>query len=236
MKKQNINFEKQLNEAAKIAKVFVANQSTVQMMISKGEKIEKKFIYYEDYVDDLFKKKKELAVQLVKPIPMMREDLGSAILSSIYEEMRDSLALGMFPSAIMHSILLLEYAMRIRLYEERKKSDQNAKWKDVAGLLIRPLTAALLKAKVINKDQSIELNGFNDKIRNPYMHINIYELTKGLTIDVTGVNIIKEEVNRIKEFSVTENPHMWFAGKKKYDAKYVLGIMSYCVNYVNVIF
>ena len=67
------------------------------------------------------------------------------------------------------------------------------------------------------------------------MHINIYELTKGMTLDVTSVNILKEEVKRIEKFPVTENPHMWFAGKKKYDALNVLPIMKKCVNYVNAI-
>ena len=98
--------------------------------------------------------------------------------------------------------------MRIRVYKERQRADPNAKWEPVAGLLIRPLANALHKSDVINKEQKADLIEFNKNIRNPYMHINIYELTKGMTLDVTSVNIIKEEVKRIEKFPVTENPHM----------------------------
>jgi hypothetical protein len=235
MKNKSKDFKKELELATKNATVLVSNQDTIRSMEEKGEKIERKFITYKAYLEDLFTRKRKVALQLVTPIPKMRDNLGSAILQSIYEEMRDSLALGIFSSAIMHPILLLEYAMRIRVYKERQKADPNAKWEPVAGLLIRPLANALHKSVVINKEQKADLIGFNEKIRNPYMHINIYELTKGMTLDVTSVNIIKEEVERIEKSPVTENPHMWFVGKKKYDAMSVLPIMKKCVNYVNII-
>ena len=236
MNKKTIQFKKELEEATKLAKEIVASLNTTKVMDSKGEKVEQRFITYVEYIEDLFKRKRVRALMLVTPIPKMRDDLGSAVLQSIYEEMRDSLALGMFPSAIMHSILLLEYAMRIRVYKERQKSDPNSTWEDVAELKIRQLTAPLLKANALTNEQKIYLDEFNDNIRNPYMHINIYELTKGMTLDVTSVNIIEEEVKRIKEFPVTENPHVWYAGKKKYDAINVLPIMKKCVDYVNLMF
>jgi len=235
MKNKGIDFKKRLEMATKNATVIVSNPDTVKTMNKKGEKVERKFITYEEYIDDLFSKKRIVALQLVTPMPKIRDDLGSAVLQSIYEEMRDSLTLGIFSSAIMHSILLLEYAMRIRVYKERQKADPNAKWEPIAGLLIRPLANILQKSDVITKDQKQDLIEFNENIRNPYMHINIYEITKGMTLDVTSVNIIKEEVVRIKEFPVTENPPMWFAGKKKYDAMNVISIMKKCVDYVNII-
>lgn len=235
MKNISKDFKKELELATKNATVLVSNPDTIKSMEEKGEKVERKFITYEAYLEDLFTRKRKVALQLVTPMPKMRDDLGSAILQSIYEEMRDSLALGIFSSAIMHSILLLEYAMRIRVYKERQKADPNAKWEPIAGLLIRPLANALHKYDVISKEQKADLIEFNENIRNPYMHINIYELTKGMTLDVTSVNIIKEEVKRIEKFPVTENPHMWFAGKKKYDAMNVLPIMRKCVDCVNTI-
>ncbi len=235
MKNKSKDFKKELELATKNATVLVSNPDTIKSMEEKGERVERKFITYEAYLEDLFTRKRKVALQLVTPMPKMRDDLGSAILQSIYEEMRDSLALGIFSSAIMHSILLLEYAMRIRVYKERQKADPNAKWEPVAELLIKPLANMLEKSNVITNDQKQDIIEFNNNIRNPYMHINIYELTKGLTLDVTSVNIVNEEVKRIKAFPVTENPHMWFAGKKKYDAMNVLPIMRKCVDYVNTI-
>ncbi len=230
-----MNFNKKLTQATKNATVIVSNQNTLNSMKENSQKVEKRFITYEEYVKNLFDKKRKVALQFVTPIPKMRTGIGSAVLESIYEEIRDSLTLGIFSSAIMHSILLLEYAMRIRVYKERLKTDPNSKWEPVAGLLIRPLTIALYKSKVITENQKEDLIKFNENVRNPYMHINIYELTKGLTLDVTTVNIIREEVKRIKKLSVTENPHMWFAGKKKYDAINVLPIIRKCVDCVNMI-
>ncbi|PIR61961.1 MAG: hypothetical protein COU66_01035, partial [Candidatus Pacebacteria bacterium CG10_big_fil_rev_8_21_14_0_10_44_11] len=99
-----------------------------------------------------------------------------------------------------------------------------------------PLAHALLKAGIIDKDQKADLIKFNESIRNPYMHINIYELTKDVTLDATSVDIVKEEVKIMKDLPVTDYPHLWFAGKKKYDAMNVLPIMNKCVDYVNEIF
>ncbi|MDA1079342.1 MAG: hypothetical protein O2840_01475 [bacterium] len=236
MKKFSGAFKKQLEEVTKKSTTMVTNGVTMDMMGQKGEKVEEKFILYEDYIEELFKKKRAVAIQLVTPMPKMRIDIGNSVLHSIYEEIRDSLTLGMFPSAIMHSILLLEYAMRIKFYEKRQKSDPNAHWKDFAKLTIRQLTTPLRKAGVITKAEKNELDDFNDKIRNPYMHINIYELTKDVTLDVTSANIVKEEIKMMKDLPVTDKPFLWFAGKKKYDAMNVLPIMEKCVGYVNKIF
>ena len=149
--------------------------------------------------------------------------------------MRDSLTLGMFPSAIMHSILLLEYAMRVRVYKERQKADPNTEWKDIAGTLIRSLASDLHKARILDKKEKADLIEFNEGIRNPYMHINIYELTKDVTLDVTSVNIVNEEIKMMKDLPVTDKPFLWFAGKKKYDAISVIPIIKKCVGYVNKI-
>ncbi|MFH1971219.1 MAG: hypothetical protein ABIJ05_02445 [Patescibacteria group bacterium] len=236
MKKVSEEFKKKLEEVTKNSTTMVASQITMDIMGKKGEKVEEKFIPYEEYIDELFKKKRAVALQLVTPMPKMRADIGNSVLHSIYEEMRDSLALGMFSSAIMHSILLLEYAMRIKVYKERQKTDPNTEWKHVAGVLIRPLAGALYKAGVISKEEKEDLIEFNEGIRNPYMHINIYELTKGVKLDTTSVDIVKEEVKLMKDIPVTDKPFLWFAGKKKYDATNVLPIMEKCVGYVNKIF
>ena len=215
---------------------MVASGHTIEMLGKKGEKVEERFVSYGEYIEELFKKKRAIALHLVTPMPKMKADIGNSVLQSIYEEMRDSLALGMFPSAIMHSILLLEYAMRIKVYKERQKTNPNADWGNVAASRIRQLTTPLLKAGVITTIEKKDLDDFNDKIRNPYMHINIYELTKDVTLDVTSADIVKEEIKIIKDLPVIGKPSLWFAGKKKYDIMNTLPIMKKCVGYVNRIF
>lgn len=232
------NFRLELEDVVRKSTVVVGNPDTLKPVknINKDERVIKKFISYQSYIDGLFTKKKAVALQLVTPMPKMRDDIGSSVLQSIYEEMRDSLTLGMFSSAIMHSILLLEYSMRIRVYKERMKSNPNAEWSDIAGVLIKPLAQNLLDFKIIDKDQKADLIKFNEEVRNPYMHINIHELTKHITLDATSINIIKEEIKMMRDLSVTEYPYLWFAGKKKYDAINVIPIMKKCVDYVNTIF
>ncbi len=236
MKKVSEKFKKQLEEVTKNYTTMVASGVTMDIMDKKGEKVEETFTSYEEYIEKLFEKKRAVALQLVTPMPIMRNDIGNSVLHSIYEEMRDSLTLGMFPSAIMHSILLLEYALRIKFYKERQKTDPNAHWKDVAELKIRQLTTPLLKAGIITKEAKNDLDDFNDKTRNPYMHINVYELTKDVTLDATSVDIVNEEVKMLNDLPITDKPFLWFAGKKKYDAMNVLPIMRKCVGYVNKIF
>jgi len=153
MKKVSEKFKKQLEEVAKNSTTMVASGNTMEMMGKKGEKVEERFISYTEYIEKLFKKKQAVALQLVTPMPKMRTDTGNSVLHSIYEEMRDSLVLGMFPSAIMHSILLLEYAMRIKVYKERQKTDPNSLWKDVAAFKIRQLTTPLIKAGINTKTE-----------------------------------------------------------------------------------
>ncbi len=64
MNNKSIKFKKDLAEATKIATVIVANPNMIKTMNDKGEKVKERFITYEEYIEDLFKRKRAVALQL----------------------------------------------------------------------------------------------------------------------------------------------------------------------------
>ena len=55
MKKVSEEFKKQLEDMAKNSTTMVSNEKTMEIMGKRGEKVEKRFISYEEYIDELFK-------------------------------------------------------------------------------------------------------------------------------------------------------------------------------------
>lgn len=235
-KKKEKEFKQKTREAAKVAKRMIANPKTIEQLKKDGEKIEEKFITYESYLNKLYRERKRLAVDWLRNMPQMRPDTHNVVLNSLFETIREDIAFIKLDSAISNSILLLEYALRLKLYMYRQKIDPKSEWKNVASMKIRQLTAPLHKAKIITKAQKAELDEFNDKKRNLYMHLNIYELTKGITLDVTVIDNNNKEVKRVEKHPVEDFPQLWYEGKRKYDYENVFKIMQFCIDYVNKLF
>ena len=160
--------------------------------------------------------------------------MADGVVAHLYEEIRSSYALGIFTSTIINAILLLEYSVRLCLYRERLKSDPNSNWSDLEKLDLSNLIKQLNALKIITKKEKATLILFNDKLRNPYLHINIHKLTEGITLaNLPSMNIITGEVIELKDVDVSDKKELWFAAKKFFDEYNVQPVLEFCINWAN---
>src|SRR3989339_470230 len=226
--------KKILDEASKDATHIVSNPDTINKLRAKGVPIEEKFITYEEYFEKLVTEKRKTAVALLSQLPKLDESIANGVIASIYEEVRASFGLGIFTSTLFNSILLLEFAMRCRLHEERLKNDPNAEWSNVKKLKMKGLITALEKSKIIAKKEKSILDDFNDKFRNPYLHINIHKMITGIYADgIKKVDTNKNEVTIENQVDVSKHRQLWFLAKKFYDRSYVLHVLNFCIHWTN---
>lgn len=228
------NLKEKLDEMVAYSDYIVANEETIERMQQKNLLAQSTFISYEDYLDKLFKEKKEHARELIKNLPLLDEKLGSATASALYNEFRECFVLGVNGAAITLAIVLLDYATKHRLFEEKRKLIPKVEWKSVEGLQLGDTIKKLKELKAITEDEKAQLLLFNSKVRNNYIHYKIRELIKDMVIfELPSINIYTGEVTVYKNVDVKTMSHLWFSAKKKLDRDTVSDISKFCINWVN---
>lgn len=234
MKIPSKQLEKIIDEAAKGKTHIIFNPDDVKQIEEAGLPIKKTFILYEDYLEKMFSKKKENALSLIRKIPKLDDKIANGVVTEIYGEIRDSLALGIFTATIINSILLLEYSLRHRLYRKMKDKQKDYSWSNMEKMLFKNLINRLFKEKILSANDKIDLLSFNDKYRNPYFHLNIHKLSEGAFFpEIESVNINTGEKTVIKNAKVQDYEFLWFAAKRKFDDFFVYCIMDYCIKWTN---
>lgn len=228
------DLKKLLDEASKGATHIVSNPDTIKKLQEKGLPIEEKFITYEEYFEKLIEEKRKYAVQLLRELPQLDGNIANSVISAIYEEVRASFGLGIFTSTIFNSIILLEFTMRSRIFDERLKKDPNSQWEHVEKLKMRNLIEELKKMGLIDKKERSVLVDFNENFRNPYLHINIHKMIKGIYAKgVKKIDIKTSKMTVEDDMDVSQHRHLWFLGKKFYDRSYVIHVLNFCVHWTN---
>lgn len=225
--------KKIMDEASKGATSLIANPTTIQKLIDAGVPIKEVFIPYEKYIKDLFRKRRKTALDLVSKLPHIDKSIADGVISGLYEEIRSSYAFGIFTSTIFNSIALLEYSLRAFLYEELIKKDLQTKWDPLEELTLGQLIVSVEKLKLLSTDQIEALRDFNKKIRNPYLHINVKKLTKGIYYKGKKINVNKEKITEGRDLKVSDHRFLWFSAKQFYDKYNVQDIINFCVQLTN---
>ena len=130
--------------------------------------------------------------------------------------------------------MLLEFAMRVRVFDERLKNNPDYKWENIEKLKMRALIGQLKKMEIISNKEKEVLDDFNNKFRNPYLHINLHKMIRGIyASDVKKVNINTNEVSTENHVDISKHRHLWFLAKQFYDKSYVLHVLNFCVDWTN---
>jgi len=231
---KNNNLKNILDEASRGATHIVSNPDTINKLRTKGLLIKERFITYEEYYRKLIEEKSKYAIELLKKLPHLDKTIANSVITSIYEEVRSSFGLGIFTSTIFNSILLLEFAMRDRLFRERFKKDPNSEWEHVEKLKMKSLIGQLRKAKIIDEKGKIALDDFNDNFRNPYLHINIHKMIRGIYADdVKRVDLNTQTTTVENKVDVSKFRPLWFLAKNFYDKTYVMHVLAFCIHWTN---
>jgi len=132
------------------------------------------------------------------------------------------------------SVILLELALKYRLYEERHKLDPNSKWEYIEQIDCTQTISELTKKKVITKTEKNQLDNFNSNIRNSYIHYNIKKLVKNMILgELSSINIETGEVKVLKNVKPEDYPSLWFSAKRTLDKKTIIPNVAFCIIWVN---
>lgn len=223
-----------LDELVKNSDFIVSSPETIERLKKQGLPIKSTFTTFEEYLDNLFKERRRLASDLVKDLPKLNENIANGTIQSLYEEIKETFVLGIPGAAITLSLILLELALKYKLYEKRLESDPNSSWDHIEQLKLKDTIQELKNKGVLTKKESNALNEFNDTIRNPYIHYNIKELIKDMEIsELPSLNVETGEITVLRNVKPAENTFLWFSAKKVLDKKSAKNRVGFCIDWTN---
>ena len=220
------------------ASVIITSQETSDKLKGDGLPIQSKFIPFDEYLVTLFQEKREQAESKIRELPLFDENIGDAVASSLYNEFRECFVLSVNGAAITLAIILLEYAMKKRIYRERKEVCARTEWKKIEKFSFLKSIEALKNVDVFDDKKKLVFTNFNTEVRNNYMHYKVLQLIKDADMfisELPALNIHTGEVVIHKNVDVKEMPHLWFSAKKKFDNDAVINISEFCIKWTNIL-
>ena len=200
------NLKKKLDELVKQSDLLVSTPETIERLKARGLPIKSVFTTYEEYLDKLFVERRKLASDLVKNLPHLDHRIANSTIQALYEELKECFVLGIPGAAITLAVILLELALKYRLYDERIKSDPSSKWEYIEQIDFTKAINSLWELKVISKKEKQQLDKFNLKFRNLYIHYNIKKLVQDMVLgESSSVNIETGDVKVLKNVKITED-------------------------------
>ena len=178
----------------------------------------------------------KIAAEIIGNFPPISEKLANASVKSLYEEIRECYALGLFGATITLSVILLELSFKYKIYNERKRNDPSARWEEIEKLDFAASIKNLKTLGKITESEKKQLDRFNIDIRNTYIHYNLQKLVNGVFVEkMPMVDTATGEVKNLENVDVAKHPYLWFSGKKFRDKKEVNGILQFCIGWMNKI-
>lgn len=226
--------QEKLDELVKQSDLFVSSPETIERLKAKGLPIKSVFTTYSEYLDKLFAEKRKNADELVSKLPHLDEKIANATIQALYEELKECFVLGIPGAGITLSVILLETALKYRLYDERLKLDPKSKWDHLEQIDFTKTVNDLVKRGVLSKKEKKELDAFNLNTRNPYIHYNIKKLVEDMRLgELTSVDIETGKVTVLKNVKPEDYPSLWFSAKRVRDKKAISSIVSFSMSWVN---
>lgn len=239
MDKATQEIEEHLNDAAQELSgsgFIVANPKTIKELKARGLKFESKFISYEEYIEKLFLDRKKVAREMMGRFPLLSANLANASVKALYEEIRECYAFGILGASITLAVILLELALKDRLFRERQKHNPNYKWDEIEKINFQATIKGLRTLQIISKDEERYLNDFNLSVRNPYIHYNLKKLVENvITSELVNVKTTTAEKQILKDVRIKDYPYLWFAGKKFLDKEQANRTLNFTIGWVNQI-
>ena len=228
------DLQKNLDELVKQSDLFVSSPDTIEKLKARGLPIKSIFITYREYLNKLFANKRKIADDLIGKLPLLDANIANATVQTLYEELKECFVLGIPGAGITLSVILLELALKYRLFEERIKDDPNSKWEHIEQIDFTRTVNDLFAKKVITKKEKAQLDDFNLDTRNPYIHYNIQKLVKDMILqELSSVNIETGEITKLKNVKPSEYPSLWFSAKRVLDKKTIIMVTTFCINWAN---
>lgn len=230
----NKELEEKIKELTQSGTFIVANPKTIQDLKEKGLPFKSTFVSWEEYLDKLFEEKRGIAGEIIGNFPLLSSDLANASVKSLYEEIRECYALGLFGATITLSIIYLELGLKYAVHRKRTENDRNSPWEYIEKMNFTGTVNSLKKLDLISQSEKTELDRFNLEVRNPYIHYNLQKLVQDIVISkLPTLNTGTSEVKIRENVRIADEPPLWFTGKKFLDKEGVDDVLHFCVHWVN---
>lgn len=228
------NLKDKLDQLVKNSDLIVSSPETMERLKKEGLPIKSTFITYEEYLDKLFEARREIATDLIKELPLLDEGIANATVQALYEEIKEAFVLGIPGAGITLSLILLELGLKYRLFSKRLEDDPNSNWDYIEQLNLRSTIKELKSKDLISEQEKQDLEDFNNKVRNPYIHYNIKYLIKDMEIsELPELNVETGELKIHRNVKPANINSLWFSAKKVLDKKTVKYHVDFCISWVN---
>ena len=216
------------------ATMIVTSPETSNRMQEDGLPIQSNFIPFDEYLVTLFQEKRKQADEKIKNLPLLKKDLGDAVATALYNEFRECFVLGVNGAAITLAILLMEYAMKRRIFIDRFSKDPSVSWEEIEKFSFHRSVDEI--KNLITPNEYDSLITFNTEVRNNYIHYKIQTLIKEADMVISKLptlNTNTGETKILENVDVNTMPHLWFSAKRKLDQDTVVGISKFCIGWTN---
>ncbi len=192
----------------------------------------------EHFIDELFAKRREKALAIIKEFPAPPQ-LAIPTINSLYDEIRECILFGLNGAAITLSAILVEFALKHAIVNHTKKgSDIRYKneWDRLEGKELGPVIKEVAELKIIGEEERKNLDRFRKETRNLYLHYNIKKITAGVVMkNAKRVDIATATVEK-QDLTTEDNPIIWQSAKKFVDKESVLDVFTFADSVVKYLF
>lgn len=228
--------KEKIDEMVSQSDFIVASPDAIKKMQEKGLPIKSVTTTYKEYLDKLFVEKRKTSESLITKLPHLDNTIANGTIQSLYDELRECFVLGIPGAAITLAIILLELALKYRLYDERLKDDPNSSWDHLEQLDLTKVINDLKLKGVITLEEQGKLNKFNSRTRHDYIHYKIQNLIRDLVAkELPSVDVETLKITVRKDVKAIDYPSLWFSAKRVLDKETIIPKVGFCINWVNKI-
>ena len=218
---------------------FIANSSTLEKLVKKGLKLDAPVDETTDeFIDRIFNERKKIAKKIIGELPK-KPNIPLPPILSLYDEISECILFGINGAAISLSAILVEFAIKHAIVDRKSGVEiyDKAEWNRVEKKELGPIIAEAEKLGLFDEEGVRKLVHFKNNIRNPYLHYNIKEITKGVIMkEAYAYDAETNKVEKKYNLKAEDYPFLWEMGKRNIDESEVLGVYKFADSVVRVLF
>jgi hypothetical protein len=218
--------EKIMEELAKSSDRIIVNPETLEELKRLGVPFDG---IPAPTIEELFEKRKKIALDKVKQLPSLPQGLPPAI-QSLYQEIRECIFFGLNGAAITMSSILIEFVLKHTTFIKEAGGYQNIdpqEWDQFENMELGSAINRAKRAGLLDSKMAKSLHFFRETIRNPYSHYNIKKITEDVVI--SKVKLADAVTGEIKELYIEakDSPMIQTQAKPFMDEHHVMNVFHF---------
>lgn len=234
---QNKDIDQFLSELTEGYTHIISSPQTIENLRKRGVKFDEPVVKsYEEIVNDLFQKRKGIALDTISKFPSA-PTAAIPTIGFLYDEIRECVLFGLNGAAITLSAILVEFSLKHSIVKKKcGDTYDKTEWERIENMELGPVIKEARKLEIIDDGLEKKLDNFRVTVRNPYLHYNIQKLTE----DVVARKVRKVNVEALKieevDMPAEDNPIVWGIAKRFVDKDLVFKAFYFADSVVKKLF